>query len=243
MATTPNYGWVMPDPTDFVTDLPADFEIFGDAVDATVDGIETKLDVITTEGDLVVGDASGDPVRVPVGTVGQVLASDGDTVEWVTPAGGGGYTQLATGSFSGVSTLTISGISSSYKDLVLVLDDVSVAVNFALEMRVNGITTSDYVSAFSNNTANTSATSFTCFSTQFAGTADNKYVINFPDYANTASWKTMYGTFKGELAANYAARLFFGGVRETAAISSITIFETIGSNNFTAGTYTLYGVS
>jgi hypothetical protein len=34
MATTPNYGWVMPDPTDFVTDLPADFEIFGDAVDA-----------------------------------------------------------------------------------------------------------------------------------------------------------------------------------------------------------------
>jgi hypothetical protein len=36
MATTPNYGWVMPDPTDFVTDLPADFEIFGDAVDAQV---------------------------------------------------------------------------------------------------------------------------------------------------------------------------------------------------------------
>jgi hypothetical protein len=97
MATTPNYGWVMPDPTDFVTDLPADFEIFGDAVDATVDGIETTANaaeatanaaqpnVITTEGDLVVGDASGDPVRVAVGTVGQVLASDGDTVEWVTP--------------------------------------------------------------------------------------------------------------------------------------------------------------
>jgi hypothetical protein len=34
MAVTPEYGFVMPDPTDFVTDLPADFEIFGDAVDA-----------------------------------------------------------------------------------------------------------------------------------------------------------------------------------------------------------------
>jgi hypothetical protein len=78
----------MPDPTDFVTDLPADFEIFGDAVDTTLEAIETKLDVITTEGDLVVGDASGDPVRVPVGTAGQVLASDGDTVEWVNAAGG-----------------------------------------------------------------------------------------------------------------------------------------------------------
>jgi hypothetical protein len=91
MATTPNYGWVMPDPTDFVTDLPADFEIFGDAVDTTVDSIDnrvTDLEVITTEGDLIVGDASGDPVRVAVGTAGQVLASDGDTVEWVTPASG-----------------------------------------------------------------------------------------------------------------------------------------------------------
>jgi hypothetical protein len=85
MATTPNYGWVMPDPTDFVTNLPADFEIFGDAVDTTLEAIETKLDVITTEGDLVVGDASGDPVRVPVGTVGQVLASDGTTIQWVNP--------------------------------------------------------------------------------------------------------------------------------------------------------------
>jgi hypothetical protein len=89
MATTPNYGWVMPDPTDFVTDLPADFEIFGDAVDTTLEAIETKLDVITTEGDLIVGDASGDPVRVPIGTAGQVLASDGDTVEWADPASSG----------------------------------------------------------------------------------------------------------------------------------------------------------
>jgi hypothetical protein len=91
MATTPNYSWVMPDPTDFVTDLPADFKIFGDAVDATVDGIDdrvTDLEVITTEGDLIVGNATGDPVRVPVGTIGQVLASDGDTVEWVTPTSG-----------------------------------------------------------------------------------------------------------------------------------------------------------
>lgn len=34
MATTPNYGWVTPAPTDFVVSLPADFETFADAVDA-----------------------------------------------------------------------------------------------------------------------------------------------------------------------------------------------------------------
>jgi len=30
---TTNFGWVMPTPTDLVTDLPADFEVFGQAVD------------------------------------------------------------------------------------------------------------------------------------------------------------------------------------------------------------------
>lgn len=30
---TTNFGWQMPEPTDLVTDLPADFEVFGQAVD------------------------------------------------------------------------------------------------------------------------------------------------------------------------------------------------------------------
>jgi hypothetical protein len=33
---TTNYGWPMPTPTDLVTDLPADFELFGQPVDTTV---------------------------------------------------------------------------------------------------------------------------------------------------------------------------------------------------------------
>ena len=50
MATTPNYSWVMPDPTDLVTDLPADFEIFGDAVDASVFEVETLVDLNNQTG-------------------------------------------------------------------------------------------------------------------------------------------------------------------------------------------------
>jgi hypothetical protein len=60
MATTPNYSWVMPAPTDFVTDLPADFEIFGDAVDATVREIESQVEINTQTGTtytLVLADA------------------------------------------------------------------------------------------------------------------------------------------------------------------------------------------
>lgn len=52
MATTPNYSWVMPNPTDLVTDLPADFEIFGDAVDATVYTIDQEVDTTRTTSTL-----------------------------------------------------------------------------------------------------------------------------------------------------------------------------------------------
>ena len=33
---TTYFGWVMPTSTDLVTDLPADFAVFGDAVDASM---------------------------------------------------------------------------------------------------------------------------------------------------------------------------------------------------------------
>jgi hypothetical protein len=36
---TSNYGWQMPTSTDLVTDLPADFEVFGQAVDTALAGL------------------------------------------------------------------------------------------------------------------------------------------------------------------------------------------------------------
>ena len=36
---TTNYGWVMPASTDLVTDLPADFNVFGQAVDTSMAGL------------------------------------------------------------------------------------------------------------------------------------------------------------------------------------------------------------
>jgi hypothetical protein len=50
MAITPIYGWVTPTPTSFVTQLPADFETFADAVDATVNDVaisKNNLEIAT----------------------------------------------------------------------------------------------------------------------------------------------------------------------------------------------------
>jgi hypothetical protein len=138
--TTPNYGWPLIQPTDLVTNLPADFEVFADAVDATVDGIDdrvTDLEVITTEGDLILGDASGDPVRLPIGTLGTVLTSDGDTALW-SPAAGApetAYTLLTSTTTTGASTVTMSFTACS--DLLLQVSCVY-AAGASLRVRFNG---------------------------------------------------------------------------------------------------------
>lgn len=45
MATTPIYGWVTPAPNNFVTNLPADFETFADAVDASLFQVASDLEI------------------------------------------------------------------------------------------------------------------------------------------------------------------------------------------------------
>jgi hypothetical protein len=44
-----------------------------------------QADVITTEGDLIVGNSSGDAARLAIGTSGYVLTSDGTTASWQAP--------------------------------------------------------------------------------------------------------------------------------------------------------------
>lgn len=122
MATTPNYGWVTPAPTDLVTDLPADFETFADAVDADLAGLlgGTTGQVLTktsnadhafafatpsgiqatifdAKGDLIAATAADTAGRLAVGTNGQYLAADSTAstgLKWVTPAGGGKVLQV-----------------------------------------------------------------------------------------------------------------------------------------------------
>ena len=88
---TSNFGWQMPTPTDLVTDLPADFEVFGQAVDSSL------------------ADLKG-------GTTGQVLSKNSNTdmdFVWVTDAAGDitgvtAGTGISGGGTSGTVTITNS---------------------------------------------------------------------------------------------------------------------------------------
>jgi hypothetical protein len=71
----------MPTATDLVTDLPADFEVFGQAVDTRLKALQPG----TTLGDLAYSSATANTnTRLPIGTTGQVLAVSGGVPAWTT---------------------------------------------------------------------------------------------------------------------------------------------------------------
>lgn len=66
---------------------------------ATQTEIDTKQDeLITTRGDVIIGNASGVSERLGIGTAGQVLKSDGTDVAWGAGGGSGGINYLSDGS-------------------------------------------------------------------------------------------------------------------------------------------------
>ena len=101
--TTP-FSWQMPTTTDLVTDLPADFEVFGQAVATSMADLlggtsgqvlaknsNTDMDfvwvtsddanaiqntIVDAKGDLIGATAADTPARLAVGTNGQVLTAD-----------------------------------------------------------------------------------------------------------------------------------------------------------------------
>ena len=101
---TSNFGWQMPTSTDLVTDLPADFETFGQAVDTSLADLKggttgqvlskasnTDMDftwvtsddanaiqntIVDAKGDLIAASAADTPARLAVGNNGEMLVAD-----------------------------------------------------------------------------------------------------------------------------------------------------------------------
>ena len=164
--TTP-FGWQMPENTDLVTDLPADFEVFGQAVATDLQYLlggttgqvlakasATDLDFdwvadaagmtnpMTTTGDSIYSSSGSTPARLGIGSAGQVLTVASGLPSWATPTAGG-ITQLATGSLTGISTVTLSNISQAYKHLYVTVVNAQGASNGATVYRPNNVSTAN----------------------------------------------------------------------------------------------------
>jgi hypothetical protein len=98
---TTNYSFAMPTNTDLVKDLPADFEIFGQAVDTQM---KTNADaaiaktIVDAKGDIIAATAADTVARLAVGANDTVLTADSSTatgLKWAAAAGGSNFVGVA----------------------------------------------------------------------------------------------------------------------------------------------------
>jgi hypothetical protein len=232
----------MPTSVDLVTDLPADFEVFGQAVDTRLKALQPG----TTLGDLAYSSATANTnTRLGIGTTGQVLTVAAGVPSW---GAGGGTTLLSTTTLSGATT-TISGISGSYKNLIAITFGVTNATaDGGFQCAPNG---SLVISTSTRNSNSTAISQVRDAPVQLCQTtnnpmlrtnADNSSVFEITNYASTTAVKPFtvtsgYVNTAGDAYA-FAAN---GYIKTTSAITSLVFNNTGG--NLSTGTVLLYGVN
>lgn len=246
---TTNYSFAMPTNTDLVKDLPADFDIFGQAVDDRIKALNPE----TTAGDISYRSSTANTnTRLALGTAGQLLqVNSGATApEWATISTGG-ITLISTTSLTGAS-VTLSSIPQTYNKLYLVIENYQPATDgSALLMRFNGVSTTTYREASPTLTSqqlskghndNLGGTSGFC-------KTDNTNVLGFGfieifDYTNTTTNKlAVYQSFTNDEANPTTTWRIAGASGTSTATTAITSLVFLpASGNFTSGSIRLYGV-
>jgi hypothetical protein len=142
---------------------------------------------------------------------------------------------------SAQASVTLSSISATYTDLVLVVQGTS-TVDEPILMRLNGDTGSNYswtqLGGDSGSAFSSRATSQTSIRIGFGSTAQGNHIAQIMNYSNATTYKTnLSRSNKG--AAD--VRAIVGLWANTSAVTSITVIQNAG--DFSSGcTFTLYGI-
>ena len=228
----------------------------------------SSTDLITTAGDLLYGTAADTVARLGIGTAGQVLkVNSGATApEWGAAAGGGGYTQLATSTPSGATTVSFTSISASYKHLLVTWSGLynSAHGGHGWGVRLNNDSGSNYAMAglrfnFTSPNKQAQVENYTAADmfygdyvmapignasdSQWNKTANGFFIIY--DYANTSYKKLVnwgaYNWNNSDSAIN-APVAITGTYNSNSAIDRLDFIRS-STQTLTGGIIRLYGVS
>lgn len=202
---TSNYSFQMPTASDLVTDLPADFEVFGQAVDTRLKALQPG----TTLGDLAYSSATANTnTRLAVGSTGQVLTVAGGVPTWATPTGG--LTLISRNTFSAVNSVDIDSIfSSTYATYLVAVEEIyhSTAVGESIQLQFRyGTTTqtSSYSGNYSKINMSTGAVT---------NTAQPSTAVQIMDAGGTRADDPMTGNF---FVGNRTKKIYINGMASSA---------------------------
>lgn len=199
---------------------------------------------VTTAGDIIYRNATV-PTRLGIGTAGQVLqVNSGATApEWATPSSGG-MTLLSTTTLSG-STTSITSISSSYVNLLILIENAGIQTTAgAITINFDSLTTNNFLTSFRSDSTTAQNTSsgnvpLSHGQTCDTGVAGNSFAISINNYANGGSRKPL--NFSGNYYSGGWKGIWGGGGYEAqGAVGSCQIKTSAGT--FSGGTVRIYGV-
>ena len=254
MATTTNYGWTTPDDTALVKDGAAAIRTLGTAIDTTTfnnAAAAIPKSLVDAAGDLLIGTADNTVGKLAIGTASQQLRvnSGATSLEYFTPTTSGGMTLISTTAFTG-STVTISSIPNTYKNLLLITKGTYGSTNVDESLRFNSDSGNNY--AYHNCNVNTTSVSGGGANAQpeigigqrtaLTDTQQLGYsVINIYRYTDTGGVQmTMakYSATSGAQLVFFTTNAVYYGA---SAISSISFLGTGGT--YSGGNAYLYGVN
>ena len=199
---------------------------------------------LTTKGDLY--GYSTTNARVAVGTNGQVLTADSTAatgVAWATAASGG-MTLLSTTTLSGASTISITGISGSYTDLVVDWYGVTNASNTDNNINPNGnagITDNMRGGSTLQQLNDGQLRTNNNIAGPLSSNSDNSFRLKIANYSATTSGGKPFDLYGGYIGSDSSKQIQHnrGRIKTTSAITSL---DFVSGANFTAGTVKIYGV-
>jgi hypothetical protein len=196
---------------------------------------------MTTTGDTIYSSSGSTPARLGIGTTGQVLTVAGGVPTWAT-ASSGGMTLLSTTTLSGADT-RIQSISSSYKNLQIIVQNAVISAPGIMRLYTQNDTTNYYTEQAGLIDASTyteqTNVGINLMNNTVGLTAD--FCINIYNYNSTTSktFDVVGGFFEGgpKYAVNTA-----GVYHDGVAITEID-FGIDGATTYSSGTVLVYGVN